>query len=74
MTIEITIYQHSRPECSFSSVRAAALYLFPEDDAGFLNAVDELQSFHETANRDRDLHAQRTDELAYKIAGDRAYE
>ena len=66
MSIEITIYYHDRPESSFDTESEAAEYLWPDEPNMQKIAREDLESFHETANRDLHLVARRTDEDAYK--------
>ena len=65
--MEITIYYHNRPEgTTFNNTVDAARYLWPDSLSRQLEARDQLDSFHETANPDRYLVAKRTDADAYK--------
>ena len=64
--IEITIYLHNRPEGTvFDNAVEAARYLWPTSLTRQMQARDELDSFHETANPDRHLTAKRTDAAAF---------
>jgi hypothetical protein len=62
---EYTIYFHNRPDCIFTTARECAEYLWPDDPDRQQLAAEDLESFHETANPERHLMCQRTDELAY---------
>ena len=62
--LEFTMYYHNRPESCFSDINDAAKYLWPHNVARRLQAIEELESFHETANGP--LMCKRTDPDAYK--------